>query len=159
MSTGRTTRRLAATTTAFGTIIEAEMLKVKLVSSRRKSQFGGKMLGEVEEWFADVRPDVVCMQETKLADALNKLSRDPRFKRRSVVMVFEGSDAAGKGGAIRRITAAIDARIYDVIPIAAPTDEERAQPYLWRFWRHLPRRGLSRLARADADRLPPAAPR
>ena len=55
--------------------------------------------------------------------------------------MFEGSDAAGKGGAIRRLTAAIDARAYQVIPIAAPTDEERAQHYLWRFWRHLARRG------------------
>jgi polyphosphate kinase 2 (PPK2 family) len=50
-------------------------------------------------------------------------------------------DAAGKGGAIRRITAGIDARQYQVIPIAAPTEEERAQPYLWRFWRHIPRLG------------------
>jgi polyphosphate kinase 2 (PPK2 family) len=55
--------------------------------------------------------------------------------------VFEGQDAAGKGGAIRRITWALDARTYRVIPIAAPTDEERAHHYLWRFWRHLPRRG------------------
>ncbi len=55
--------------------------------------------------------------------------------------MFEGWDAAGKGGAIRRITAALDARDYQVIPIAAPTDEERAHHYLWRFWRHLPRAG------------------
>ncbi len=51
------------------------------------------------------------------------------------------SDAAGKGGAIRRITGALDARHYHVDPVAAPTEEERAQPYLWRFWRHMPRRG------------------
>jgi len=57
------------------------------------------------------------------------------------VCVFEGMDAAGKGGAIRRVTAAIDARLFHTIPIAAPTDEERAQPYLWRFWRHVPRKG------------------
>ena len=55
--------------------------------------------------------------------------------------MFEGWDAAGKGGAIRRVTAALDARAYQVIPIAAPTDEERAHHYLWRFWRHLPRAG------------------
>jgi polyphosphate kinase 2 (PPK2 family) len=55
--------------------------------------------------------------------------------------VFEGVDAAGKGGSIRRITQALDARMYHIHPIAAPTEEERAQPYLWRFWRHLPRRG------------------
>ena len=59
----------------------------------------------------------------------------------SSIAVFEGWDAAGKGGAIRRLTAAVDARHYQVIPVAAPTDEERAHHYLWRFWRHLPRAG------------------
>lgn len=72
---------------------------------------------------------------------LNRLSRDPRFKHIAVVLVFEGNDAAGKGGAIRRLTAALDARQYRGISIAAPTQEERAQPYLWRFWRHIPRLG------------------
>lgn len=72
---------------------------------------------------------------------LNVLTRDPRFQKISVVAVFEGNDAAGKGGGIRRITGALDARMYQVIPIAAPSDEEKAQPYLWRFWRHIPRRG------------------
>ncbi len=76
-----------------------------------------------------------------LQGRLNLLTRHAGFKDISVVCVFEGSDAAGKGGSIRRITGALDARIYQVIPIAAPTDEEKAHPYLWRFWRHLPRRG------------------
>jgi polyphosphate:AMP phosphotransferase len=64
-----------------------------------------------------------------------------KFRRRSLVAAFEGWDAAGKGGAIRRLTRGLDARQYTTIPIAAPTDEERAQPYLWRFWRHVPGRG------------------
>jgi polyphosphate:AMP phosphotransferase len=72
---------------------------------------------------------------------LSELVRDPRFKGRSLVCAFEGADAAGKGGAIRRIGVALDARQYQVIPVAAPTEEERAQPHLWRFWRHLPRKG------------------
>jgi polyphosphate:AMP phosphotransferase len=76
-----------------------------------------------------------------LQGRLNALSRDKRFRDIGVVMAFEGNDAAGKGGAIRRVTRAFDARLYDVIPIAAPTEEERAQPYLWRFWRHVPKRG------------------
>ena len=59
----------------------------------------------------------------------------------STILVFEGWDAAGKGGAIRRVTGSLDARDYQVIPIAAPTDEERAHHYLWRFWRHLSRGG------------------
>jgi len=77
----------------------------------------------------------------ELRSRLSALSRDPRFKSISTVLVFEGNDAAGKGGAIRRVTAALDARYYRTVPVAAPTEEERAQPYLWRFWRHLPRRG------------------
>jgi polyphosphate:AMP phosphotransferase len=82
--------------------------------------------------------------ETALAEAqgrLNLLQRKARRKGISTIAVFEGWDAAGKGGAIRRVTAALDAREYKVIPVAAPTDEERAQHYLWRFWRHLSRAG------------------
>jgi polyphosphate:AMP phosphotransferase len=70
---------------------------------------------------------------------LARTLRRAKFRKRSLVVVFEGVDAAGKGGAIRRVTAAVDPRHFSVIPIAAPTEEERARPYLWRFWRHLPR--------------------
>jgi len=77
----------------------------------------------------------------KLQGRLNLLARSKRMRERSIVMVFEGMDAAGKGSTIRRITQAMDARFYRVVPIAAPTDEERAQPYLWRFWRHVPGHG------------------
>jgi polyphosphate kinase 2 (PPK2 family) len=77
----------------------------------------------------------------KLRSRLNRLSRDKAMESLSVVAVFEGPDAAGKGGAIRRVTRALDARLYRTVSIAAPTEEERAQPYLWRFWRHLPPRG------------------
>ena len=77
----------------------------------------------------------------KYQGKLNLLMRHPQLKDISVVVVFEGNDAAGKGGSIRRITQALDARYYKVIPVASPTEEERTQPYLWRFWRRLPRRG------------------
>ena len=72
---------------------------------------------------------------------LSEWMRDPRFVGRSLVCAFEGADAAGKGGAIRRIASALDARQYQITPVAAPTEEERSQPHLWRFWRHLPRKG------------------
>ena len=81
-------------------------------------------------------------QIEKLQGDLNLLSRDKKFAGRSTVLLFEGMDAAGKGSAIRRITAALDARKYHIVPVAAPTEEERAQPYLWRFWRHLPPTGI-----------------
>jgi polyphosphate:AMP phosphotransferase len=72
---------------------------------------------------------------------LAKLSRDTKFEKSGLVCVFEGNDAAGKGGAIRRLTQALDARMYEGHPIAAPSEEERAQPYLWRFWRAIPKLG------------------
>jgi polyphosphate:AMP phosphotransferase len=77
----------------------------------------------------------------KYQGKLAKLSRHKRFVHHSLVLVFEGVDAAGKGGAIRRVTGALDARQYVTVPIAAPTEEERAHPYLWRFWRNVPARG------------------
>jgi polyphosphate:AMP phosphotransferase len=82
--------------------------------------------------------------ETELATwqgRLAELMRHPEFKKRALILAFEGSDAAGKGGAIRRVMSAMDARQYQIIPIAAPNEEERARPYLWRFWRHMPRLG------------------
>jgi polyphosphate:AMP phosphotransferase len=72
---------------------------------------------------------------------LNELVWRAYREKVSTVLVFEGWDAAGKGGAIRRLTQAMDARLYRVHPFAAPTDEERAHHYLWRFWRHIPRAG------------------
>jgi polyphosphate kinase 2 (PPK2 family) len=82
--------------------------------------------------------------EAELAEAQGRLARATRHKRYGrigVVAVFEGNDAAGKGGAVRRLGAALDPRAYRIVPVAAPTEEERAQPYLWRFWRHVPRPG------------------
>jgi polyphosphate kinase 2 (PPK2 family) len=79
----------------------------------------------------------LAMQQSRL----NLLQRRAKEQGVSTVVVFEGWDAAGKGGAIRRVTSALDARDYQVVPIAAPTDEERARHYLWRFWRHLSRAG------------------
>jgi polyphosphate kinase 2 (PPK2 family) len=58
-----------------------------------------------------------------------------------VLCVMEGWDAAGKGGAIKRIAAPLDPRGFSVVSFAAPRDEEKAHHYLWRFWRNLPRAG------------------
>ncbi|MBI4421999.1 MAG: polyphosphate:AMP phosphotransferase [Gemmatimonadetes bacterium] len=77
----------------------------------------------------------------KYQGRLNLLYRKAKKEGISSILVFEGWDAGGKGGTIRRITAALDARDYQVIPVAAPTDEEKAHHYLWRFWRYLPRAG------------------
>jgi polyphosphate:AMP phosphotransferase len=76
-----------------------------------------------------------------LQGRLALMVRRRRFRKHALVLAFEGMDAAGKGGAIRRITQALDARQYQVIPVSAPSQEEAAHPYLWRFWRHVPERG------------------
>lgn len=78
---------------------------------------------------------------TKHQRRLHRLARRGRSRGLSSVLVFEGWDAAGKGGAIRRLTSAMPARDYKVIPIAAPTAQEKSRHYLWRFWRHVPRAG------------------
>jgi polyphosphate kinase 2 (PPK2 family) len=76
-----------------------------------------------------------------LQQELNELAWRAYAKGVSTVLVFEGVDAAGKGGSIRRVTEAVDSRLREVISIAAPTDEEKAHHYLWRFWRRIPRAG------------------
>lgn len=74
--------------------------------------------------------------------ALHRRARRLYEARRTLILVCEGWDAAGKGGAIRRLTEKLDPRAYQVHAISAPTDEELARHYLWRFWRRLlpPRR-------------------
>ncbi|MBO1111522.1 polyphosphate:AMP phosphotransferase [Bordetella petrii] len=80
---------------------------------------------------------VLGLLQGRLAEA----ARSGAFRKRSLVLVFEGQDAAGKGGTIRRVTHALDARQYDINPISVPAPHELARPYLWRFWRRLPRQG------------------
>ncbi len=62
-------------------------------------------------------------------------------KKIPVVIGYEGWDAAGKGGNIRRLSSALDPRGFDVIPVAAPNEAERAHQYMWRFWNNLPKTG------------------
>jgi polyphosphate:AMP phosphotransferase len=81
--------------------------------------------------------DDLAKYQRKLA----KLTRRDAFGKRALVLAFEGSDAAGKGGAIRRVANALDARQYEIVQVAAPTQEERDHPYLWRFWRAIPAHG------------------
>jgi len=72
---------------------------------------------------------------------LYRLAQEARERGIGTVLAFEGWDAAGKGGVIRRITAALEAGDYRVIPVAAPTEEEHKYHYLWRFWRDVPPAG------------------
>jgi polyphosphate kinase 2 (PPK2 family) len=73
--------------------------------------------------------------------ALTKLAFQVYLKKRPVIMVFEGWDAAGKGGVIKRLTEKMDPRGYVVYPIAAPQGDDKTHHYMWRFWRRLPEAG------------------
>src|SRR5690606_32963917 len=77
----------------------------------------------------------------ELRDRLIRLHRRAHAERVGAVIVLEGADAAGKGGAIRRVARAMDALKVKVFPIAAPSERERSRPWLWRFWTRLPRDG------------------
>lgn len=99
-----------------------------------------KSLG-VQQLEHPVDDDEYDRQLATLQGNLARLVRKSRFCKHGLVLAFEGMDAAGKGGAIRRITHALDARQYQVVPVSAPTPEELLYPYLWRFWRHVPAQG------------------
>ena len=77
----------------------------------------------------------------KLHDRLFLLEHELYIARIPAVIAFEGWDAAGKGGVIRRLTRGLDPRGYEVVPIGAPSAEEKARHYLWRFWRNIPKAG------------------
>ena len=77
----------------------------------------------------------------KLQKKMEKLHGELYRRRIPVVLGFEGWDAGGKGGAIKRLTAKMDARGYMVNPTASPNDIEKAHHYLWRFWRAMPKAG------------------
>lgn len=77
----------------------------------------------------------------QLQEKLNKLHNKIYAKKIPVIICYEGWDAAGKGGNIKRVAAALDARGYEVLPIAAPDKEELNRHFLWRFWKRLPKTG------------------
>lgn len=79
----------------------------------------------------------LCKLQAKLGMLHNRLYR----KRVPVVIVYEGWDAAGKGGNIKRLTGALDPRGFEVHPVASPEPHEKARHYLWRFWTNLPKTG------------------
>jgi polyphosphate:AMP phosphotransferase len=101
----------------------------------------GRTLLGAFDYDRSVAPKTYQRRLAALQGRLNLLLRHSRMAGHSLVLVFEGTDAAGKGSTIRRVTQALDARNYRVVPVAAPSEEERAQPYLWRFWRNVPRHG------------------
>jgi AMP-polyphosphate phosphotransferase len=86
-------------------------------------------------------PDEYAARLKKAQAALRELEHEIYLRRVPVVIAYEGWDAAGKGGNIRRLTQNLDPRGYEVVPIAAPNDVEKAHHYLWRFWAQMPKAG------------------
>lgn len=86
-------------------------------------------------------PDEYQAKMKALKNQIRELSFLSKEKERPVLFVFEGWDAAGKGGAIRRLTQEIDPRLFEVHNISAPNTEEIQHHYLWRFWNRIPKKG------------------
>lgn len=80
-------------------------------------------------------------KQARLAELVRENAEAKGKHRQNIVLVFEGMDAAGKGGAIRRLVSPLDPREYRIHNIGVPEPEERQHPYLWRFWHRLPARG------------------
>src|SRR5512136_754193 len=87
--------------------------------------------------------DKVTYQSESISNqvVLSKLAYQVYVMQRPVIILFEGWDAAGKGGVIKRLTEKMDPRGYVVYPIAAPQGDDKTHHYLWRFWRRLPDAG------------------
>ncbi|WCL48095.1 UDP-galactose-lipid carrier transferase [Leptospira sp. GIMC2001] len=77
-----------------------------------------------------------------LQEKARQVTHECQTRGKSIAVVFEGWDAAGKGGAIRRLTGLMDPRLYEVHNISAPDASEKSRNYLWRFWRRIPERGV-----------------
>lgn len=105
------------------------------VSSSGHAEFSSHQAGDALD------DDQYKLELERLQGRFALLTRRQQFRKHGAVFAFEGMDAAGKGGAIRRLTAALDARQYNVVPVSAPSPQELAHPYLWRFWRQVPDRG------------------
>ena len=127
-----------------GEVVRDEML-LGLERAQKTAQVRASKVAKVPPL---PRPRIPKVTDDEYDDELERLqarlallTRRAKFRKYGLVLAFEGMDAAGKGGAIRRITHALDARQYQVVPVSAPTAEERSYPYLWRFWRDVPARG------------------
>lgn len=88
-----------------------------------------------------MEPEEYKKKRKELQKRLEVLHNKMYLQRVPVVLAFEGWDAGGKGGAIKRITQCIDPRGYEVVPVASPNDVEKSHHYLWRFWEKFPKDG------------------
>src|ERR1700726_2548527 len=145
--------RRFATLKIFGTVInalergvaslgqkaEAPALRVQAPASDGNT-FKTTALAHVD-LSKSLTPEEYAARLKKAQTALRELEHEIYLRRVPVVIAYEGWDAAGKGGNIRRLTQNLDPRGYEVVPVAAPNDIEKAHHYLWRFWAQMPKAG------------------
>lgn len=136
----------------FKTVIDAIERKIhKLENSKAVKNSFEQSTIQVENISSSVLDNVdlsVSLTREEYDSALNKyqlrireIEHEVYKKRLPVMIVYEGCDAAGKGGNIKRLVRGMDPRGYEVIPFAAPNDIELAHHYLWRFWKKIPKAG------------------
>lgn len=138
------------------TVVNAIAQKIEEVKAEKAKKAEQAKIGGTEEkneqTFRTTVLDTVDLNKTMTKEAYKKKLRELQgrmeklhskmyHQRIPVVLAFEGWDAGGKGGAIRRLTETLDPRGYEVIPTAAPNDIEKAHHYLWRFWNNMPKAG------------------
>lgn len=119
--------------------LEAGIVEAKIP----ENQFKLKSMPMLSEIDPDKEMDVTEYRKelAKCQKKLAKLHNELYRKKIPVIIAYEGWDAAGKGGNIKRIAGALDPRGYDVHPIASPEPHEKSRHYLWRFWTRLPKTG------------------
>jgi polyphosphate:AMP phosphotransferase len=141
-----------ATLKMFNTVINALEKRISLVEAKAKQKRTAAAAVEMADALTASILDNVDLTlsldrktyEKRLESAqerLRQLEHEIYVRRVPVMMAYEGWDAAGKGGNIRRLTQKLDPRGYEVVPIAAPTDVEKVHHFLWRFWTHIPKAG------------------
>ncbi|HKM80971.1 MAG TPA: polyphosphate:AMP phosphotransferase [Candidatus Acidoferrum sp.] len=141
--------RRFATLKIFATVIDT--LERRIAAADRKSEdrppasqraghFKTIALDQVDLSLS-LSPEEYDVRIKRAQNVLRELEHEIYLRRVPVVIVYEGWDAAGKGGNIRRLTKNLDPRGYEVVPIAAPNDVEKAHHYLWRFWAQMPKAG------------------
>lgn len=151
-----------ATLKIYTTVIKAMADQIEKVQKEKTEETAGKTEGEMaeiareaDEEMKELRVSILSKADLslhytkeeykekldKLQKKMEKLHGELYRRRIPVVLGFEGWDAGGKGGAIKRLTERMDARGYVVNPTASPNDIEKAHHYLWRFWRAMPKDG------------------
>jgi len=139
-----------ATIKVFKTVIRAieRGIKNAHAAAQIKNKKSSKSKNDMIESILDKTDLNISLDRKEYSKLLKQYQRriweiehEVYIKRIPIVILYEGWDAGGKGGNIRRLVQSMDPRGYEVIPIAAPNDIEKAHHYLWRFWNHMPKAG------------------